>query len=99
MRKVMSQKTEIEAAVFRRFLKHLDDNKDVQNIDLMIAGDFCRNCLSKWYKAEAENLGEEMDLEVAREEVYGMTYEQWKANHQTKATPEQMVAFQARQNK
>ncbi|NQZ06222.1 MAG: DUF1244 domain-containing protein [Algicola sp.] len=92
----MSQQTEIEAAVFRRLLKHLDDNKDVQNIDLMITADFCRNCLSKWYMSEAEERGETLDYDAAREKVYGMPYSQWKDNHQTKATPEQMAAFNAR---
>ncbi|MCJ8268467.1 MAG: DUF1244 domain-containing protein [Psychrosphaera sp.] len=92
----MSQQTEIEAAVFRRLLKHLDDNKDVQNIDLMITADFCRNCLSKWYMSEAEERGETIDYDAAREKVYGMPYSQWKDNHQTKATPEQMAAFNAR---
>ena len=95
----MDNKTEIEAAVFRRLLKHLDDNKDVQNIDIMIAADFCRNCLSKWYMAEAEQRGESVDYDAAREEVYGMPYSEWKEKHQTKATPEQMAAFEARQNK
>ena len=92
----MSQQTEIEAAVFRRLLKHLDDNKDVQNIDLMITADFCRNCLSKWYMSEAEERGETLDYDAAREKVYGMPYSQWKDNHQTKATPEQLAAFNAR---
>ncbi len=88
--------TKIEAAVFRRFLKHLDDHKEVQNIDLMILADFCRNCLSKWYSAAAEELGETVEYESAREIVYGMTFAEWKENHQTKATPEQMAVFEAR---
>ena len=88
--------TKIEAAVFRRFLKHLDDHKEVQNIDLMILADFCRNCLSKWYSAAAEELGETVEYESAREIVYGMTFAEWKENHQTKATPEQLAAFEAR---
>jgi hypothetical protein len=95
----MDQKTEIEAAVFRRLLKHLDDNKAVQNIDLMITADFCRNCLSKWYMAEAEERGESVDYDAARELVYGMPYSQWKENHQTEATPEQMEQFNARRPK
>ena len=86
----------IEAAVFRRLLKHFDDHKEVQNIDLMILADFCRNCLSKWYVTAAEEQGESIDYEAARELVYGMPYSEWKANHQSKATPEQMVAFEAR---
>ena len=88
--------TNIEAAVFKRFLKHLDDHKEVQNIDLMILADFCRNCLSKWYTAAAKEAGESVDYEAAREIVYGMPYSEWKENHQTKATPEQMAAFEAR---
>ncbi len=89
--------TDIEAAVFRRFLQHLDEHKEVQNIDLMILADFCRNCLSKWYMAAAEERGVEVDYDAARERVYGMPYEQWKANHQLPATAEQMAAFDARQ--
>ncbi len=83
----------IEAAVFRRLLAHLDSRKDVQNIELMVLAGFCRNCLSKWYVAEAEERGQAVDLEVARERVYGMPYDQWKAEHQTEATPEQKAAF------
>ena len=86
----------IEAAVFRRLLKHFDDHKEVQNIDLMILADFCRNCLSKWYVSAAEEQGESIDYEAARELVYGMPYSEWKTNHQSKATPEQMAAFEAR---
>lgn len=92
----MTTQTEIEAAVFRRFIKHLDDNKDVQNIDLMILADFCRNCLSKWYSSAAQDLGESIDYEQAREIVYGMPYSEWKDKHQAKATDEQMAAFDAR---
>ena len=87
----------IEAAAFRRMLKHFDDHKEVQNIDLMILADFCRNCLSKWYMAAAEEHGENVDYDAARELVYGMPYSEWKDNHQLKATPEQMAAFEARQ--
>lgn len=89
--------TEIEAASFRRLLKHLDDNKDVQNIELMNLANFCRNCLSKWYKAEAEERGESIDYPQAQEIVYGMSIEEWKANHQTPATEEQMATFNAKQ--
>jgi uncharacterized protein len=90
---------EIEAATFRRFLKHLDDHKEVQNIDLMILADFCRNCLSKWYMAEAAARGEEIDYDQAREIVYGMPYSEWKENHQAEATADQMAAFEAKQGK
>jgi hypothetical protein len=88
---------ELEAAAFRRLLKHLDDNKDVQNIDLMILADFCRNCLSKWYLAAAEERGITMDYDQAREAVYGMPYSQWKENHQPPATAAQLEAFAAKQ--
>lgn len=91
--------TEIEAAAFRRLLEHLDNRKDVQNIDLMILAGFCRNCLSKWYKAEAEKRGQEVDYEAARELVYGEPYSSWKDKYQTKATPEQLAAFEATQEK
>lgn len=89
--------TEIEAATFRRLLQHLDNNKDVQNIDLMILANFCRNCLSKWYMAEAEARNENVDYDKAREVVYGMPYDEWKDKFQLPATPEQMAAFEARQ--
>ena len=88
--------TEIEAAVFRRLLKHLDDNKDVQNIDLMNLANFCRNCLSKWYVAEAEKEQLAIDYEQAREIVYGMPYSDWKAKFQKPATEEQLALFDAR---
>lgn len=87
--------TEIEAAAFRRLVQHLDERKDVQNIDLMILAGFCRNCLSKWYRAAAEDLGVDMDLATAQEQVYGMTYDEWKQNHQQPATPEQLAALEA----
>lgn len=74
--------TEIEAAAFRRLLAHLDSRKDVQNIDLMNLAGFCRNCLSKWYAAEAEARGESIDYDQARERVYGMPYSEWKEKHQ-----------------
>ncbi len=77
-----SQRTEIEAAVFRRLLEHLDANKDVQNIDLMNLAGFCRNCLAKWYMAEAEERGESLDYDSAREIVYGMPYGEWKEKYQ-----------------
>ncbi len=85
----------IEAAVFRRLLDHLDGRKDVQNIELMNLAGFCRNCLSKWYVAAAEEQGESVELDRARELVYGMSYGDWKAQYQTEATAEQMAAFDA----
>jgi hypothetical protein len=90
-------KTQIEAAVYRRLRDHLRARTDVQNIDLMILADFCRNCLSKWYRAEAADLGVEIEDGAARELVYGMPYDDWKQAHQRPATDEQMQAFKARQ--
>jgi hypothetical protein len=89
---------ELEAATFRRLLAHLDERKDVQNIDLMILAGFCRNCLSKWYKAAADELSQDVDYDTARERVYGMTYEEWKNNHQLAATAEQLAAMKAQAN-
>ncbi|SDL01006.1 hypothetical protein SAMN05661010_00746 [Modicisalibacter muralis] len=89
-------RTELEAAAFRRLLEHLDANKDVQNIDLMILADFCRNCLSKWLVAAADERGAELDYDAAREYVYGMPYGEWKDKYQTPATPEQLAALEAR---
>lgn len=89
----MSQEEKIEAAVFRRLLEHLDSRKDVQNIDLMNLAGFCRNCLSKWYVAAAEQQGQEVDYDQARERVYGMPYEEWKQQYQTEATAQQMAEF------
>lgn len=91
-----SQQTEIEAAVFRRLLEHLDSRKDVQNIDLMNLANFCRNCLAKWYVAAADERGEAVDYEQARERVYGMPYSEWKAHHQLEASAEQLEKFNAR---
>jgi hypothetical protein len=75
-------RTEIEAAAFRRLVEHLQARTDVQNIDLMNLAGFCRNCLSKWYRAAAAERGYDLSDPDAREEIYGMPYEQWKANHQ-----------------
>ena len=75
-------RTEIEAAVFRRLVSHLDSRKDVQNLDLMNLSGFCRNCLAKWYSAEALDRGEEITVDSAKEIVYGMTYGEWKENFQ-----------------
>ncbi|MEE4249079.1 MAG: DUF1244 domain-containing protein [Alcanivoracaceae bacterium] len=89
----MTDTQAIEAAVFRRLLAHLDSRKDVQNIELMNLAGFCRNCLAKWYVAAADEQGVKMDQAAAREIVYGMPYDQWKAQHQTEATPEQLARF------
>ena len=72
----------MEAAAFRRLLEHLDSRKDVQNLDLMNLAGFCRNCLAKWYSAAAEERGDSVDYESARERVYGMSYAEWKEKHQ-----------------
>ena len=90
------QQDRLDAAAFRRLLSHLDNRKDVQNIDLMILADFCRNCLGNWYREAAQADGIEISQDQARERVYGMPYAEWKEKHQTEATPEQMAAFKAR---
>lgn len=78
-----STRTELEAAAFRHLVEHLQSRTDVQNIDLMDLAGFCRNCLSKWYVAAATERGVAMELEDARQIVYGMPYAEWKAKHQT----------------
>ncbi|WP_174233670.1 DUF1244 domain-containing protein [Kiloniella sp. EL199] len=87
-------KLELEAAAFRRLVSHLQDRTDVQNIDMMNLAGFCRNCLSKWYMAAAEEKGEAMNYGQAREIVYGMPYDEWKSKHQLEATAEQKAAFE-----
>jgi len=74
--------TELEAAAFRRLVSHLQENTELQNIDLMNLAGFCRNCLSKWYLAAAEEKGVELDYDQARETVYGMPYSEWKDKYQ-----------------
>ncbi|HIL93290.1 MAG TPA: DUF1244 domain-containing protein [Cycloclasticus sp.] len=85
---------EIEAAAFRRIIKHFQTHTDVQNIDLMNLADFCRNCFSKWYMAEANERGAEIDYGAAREVVYGMPFAEFKEKYQKPATPEQLAAFE-----
>ncbi len=84
---------ELEAATFRRLLKHLDSHKEVQNIDLMILASFCRNCLAKWYRAEAEEKGLEIDYPSAQELIYGMPYSEWKSNHQAEVSDDKLASF------
>jgi hypothetical protein len=84
------QTQQIEAAVLRRLLEHLDEHKEVQNIDLMNLAGFCRNCLSKWYRAAAEDQGVTLDYEDAREIVYGMPYAEWKTRYQSDASAAQL---------
>ena len=88
------QQDKLDAAAFRRLLSHLDNRKDVQNIDLMILADFCRNCLGDWYREAAEAEGIDMSKDAARERVYGMPYAQWKEQYQTEASAEQRAAFE-----
>ena len=93
------QNTELEAAVLRRLIAHLDSRKDVQNIELMILAGFCRNCLSKWYAEAAKERGLDVDLDEAQQRIYGMSYADWKENHQAPATPEQLARYEAAQQK
>lgn len=93
----MDKQTEIEAAAFRRLLQHLDERKDVQNIELMNLAGFCRNCLSKWMSAAAQERGVELDYEQAREHVYGMPYPEWKAKYQQEASSDQLKKFEQEQ--
>jgi hypothetical protein len=89
--------TELEAMAFRKLIEHLQTHTEVQNIELMILADFCRNCLAKWYTAAAQERGISLDYEQAREIVYGMPYSEWKTKYQTEATTEQLAAYQAKQ--
>jgi len=84
---------ELEAAAFRRLRDHLRERTDVQNIDLMNLAGFCRNCLSRWYQEAADERGVAMDKAAAREEVYGMPYDEWRQKYQSEASDEQKAAF------
>jgi len=85
--------TELEAAAFRRLVEHLRTRTDVQNIDMMNLAGFCRNCLSRWFREEAEAKGIAVQDPDAREFVYGMPYKEWQAKYQKDATSEQKAAF------
>ena len=85
--------TELEAAAFRRLVAHLQDRTDVQNIDMMNLAGFCRNCMSRWYREAANDLGLDMDETGARTIIYGMDYADWKAKFQTEATAEQKAKY------
>ena len=90
--------TELEAAAFRRLLRHLNTERtDVQNIDLMILAGFCRNCLADWYREAAAERGIALSKDEARRQVYGEPFAQWKTKHQKEATPAQLAAFEAAQ--
>ena len=77
-----NEKIEIQSATFNRLIKHLDERKNVQNIDLMNLVGFCRNCLSRWYREEAQKKGVSISDPEAREHVYGMPYSEWKEKYQ-----------------
>ena len=94
-----TQRTEMEAAVFRKMIEHFQKNPDVQNIDLMNLAYFCRNCFSKWYMGAAGDLGIELDYDQAREIVYGMPFADYKAQYQEKASDEQLARFEESQGK
>ncbi len=89
----MDQTTELQAAAFRRLVAHLQQRTDVQNIDMMNLVGFCRNCLSRWYREEAESRGIALTDPEARALIYGMPYRDWQAKYQKQATPEQQAAF------
>lgn len=91
-----SDRIQLEAATYRALVAHLQERTDVQNIDLMNLASFCRNCLSKWYSAAADEKGLDVDYEAARELVYGMPYAQWKDQHQLEATPEQIAEYKSK---
>jgi hypothetical protein len=89
------QQMQMEALAWRKLVSHFQKRKDLQNIDLMNMAGFCRNCMSKWLMGGAKDVGIEMDYDQARELVYGMTYDEWKNNHQEKATQEQLDKYNA----
>lgn len=89
-----SRQTELEAAAFRRLIEHLRNRTDVQNIDMMNLAGFCRNCLSNWLEDAAKAQGVALTRDEARQHVYGMPYDEWKARHQTEATSAQKAAFE-----
>lgn len=91
-------KTELEAAAFRRLVAHLRERTDAQNIDMMNLAGFCRNCLSRWYMEAAQEAGVDMTKDEAREEIYGMPYAQWKEKYQQEASAEQLEAFKKSHN-
>lgn len=86
-------RTELEAATFRRLLQHLETHTEVQNIELMLLADFCRNCLAKWYVSAAAEKNITIDYEAARALIYGMPYSEWKDQFQLPATEAQQAAF------
>jgi|TARA_Y100000590_G_scaffold112356_2_gene128152 hypothetical protein len=93
------KKIEIEAATFRRLVEHFREHTEVQNIDLMNLAEFCRNCISKWYKKAAEDNDIELEYEEARKIIYGMPYSDWKDKYQKEMTQEQKEKFEARKKR
>lgn len=87
----------LEAAVFRRLVRHLRERNDVQNMDMMITAGFCRNCLGDWYREAAAERGIALEKDEARAKIYGMPPAEWKAKYQKAATPEQRKAFEESQ--
>jgi hypothetical protein len=87
-------KLELEAAAYRRLVAHLRERTDVQNIDLMSLAGFCRNCLSNWFREAAEARGLNLSKDDSREIVYGMPYDEWKTQHQSEATQDQLDSFE-----
>ena len=93
------QRTEIEAAVFRKMMEHFRKHPEVQNIDLMNLAYFCRNCFSKWYRGAAGEQGIDLDYDQAREIIYGMPFDEYKSTYQQPASDEQMAAFEEARHK
>ena len=94
-----TERRDLEAAAFRRLVQHLRERSDVQNIDLMNLAGFCRNCLSNWYREAAEAAGQPLSKEESREIVYGMPYDEWRAQHQTEASESKQAAFETNRPK
>ena len=90
--------TQIEAATFKRLLNHLDERKDVQNIDLMNLAGFCRNCLSRWYREESLKLNNEVSDPEARKIIYGMPYDDWKKKFQKETSKEKIEKIEKNQS-
>jgi len=88
-----AQRTELEAAAFRRLMSHFQSRTDVQNIDLMNLSGFCRNCMSRWYMEAANEAGIDMDKAASREVIYGMPFDEWKSKYQLEANADQKAAF------
>jgi len=88
------QRTEIEAAAFRRLVEQLQERTDVQNIDLMNLSGFCRNCLSNWYRDAANEKGLTLSKDQSREIIYGEPYADWRDKYQTEANADQITSFE-----